>query len=269
MTAALLTRVILAPALVAIATLAARRWGPAAAGWAAATPVVAGPVLLVFVLDHGVAFGAQSAAAATLGLVSLAVFTVAYARLAMRGLGWYLCLPLGWAAFLAVTAILSLVSLPGPWAFLLAVAAFALLRSATGEPRTATAMGRSLPADIPLRMVAALLMVLTLGLIAGMLGPRLSGLLAPFPVIGSVMAAFTQITRGRDALQGYSLALLKGLPSFAMFTATVAITLQPWGTPAAFMLAALASAGSHAVLIFIDTRGSADRDRPRVPAGSR
>ncbi|MGI8609822.1 MAG: hypothetical protein ACR2MY_11435 [Candidatus Dormibacteria bacterium] len=263
MNIALLVRLVLAPALVAAATLAARRWGAAAAGWAAATPVVAGPVLLVFVIDHGPGFGAQAAGAATLGLVSLAVFTMVYARMALLGAPWPLCLPIGWASFVCTTALLSMVAVPPVVALVAAIAAFVLLRRLTGSPRPLQPEGRRPRGDIPLRMFAALVMVLALGLVAGRLGPRVSGLLAPFPIIGSVMAVFTHITRGREALQGYSLALVKGLPSFALFTATVALTVEGAGTPTAFLLASLLAAASHGILIFIDTRAT----RPQ-PEGS-
>ncbi|GAC1327248.1 MAG: hypothetical protein NVSMB17_01020 [Candidatus Dormibacteria bacterium] len=264
MTLALLVRLALAPCLVAVATVAARRWGASAGGWAAATPVVAGPVLLVFTVDHGAAFGSQAASSATLGLISLAVFTVTYARLAMAGVPWALCLVLGWASFVAGTAVLSVVAVPTLVALGVALLSFALLRSATGSKRVAVGTERRLPADIPLRMIAALVMVLVLGFVAAVLGPRVSGLLAPFPIIGSVMAAFTHISRGRDALQGYSLALLKGMPSFALFTATVAVLLQPLGTMGAFVLASLVAVASHTVLIYLDNRVAAPGRRPAL-----
>jgi hypothetical protein len=244
-----------------VATLAARRWGAAAAGWAAATPVVAGPVLLVFVLDHGRAFGSEAATSATLGLISLALFTVVYARAAAGGVPWLLCLPVGWATFIVATVAMSVVALPTPVALIAAVAAFRALRAVTGVGPVVESQERRLPGDLGLRMVAALTMVVVLGLVAAMLGARESGLLAPFPIIGSVMAAFTHITHGRDAMRGYTVALLKGLPSFALFTATVAVALVPLGTVAAFVLASLLSATSHAVLIYLDTRPAVERVR--------
>ena len=261
MNLALLLRLALAPALVAVATLAARRWGAAAGGWAAATPVVAGPVLLVFVIDHGRAFGSEAASSATLGLISLALFTVAYAQAGARGVPWLLCLPIGWSAFITATVAMSVVAVPTPVALVAAIAAFRALRAATGSGPGLESQGRRLPGDIGLRMLAALGMVVVLGLVAAMLGPRVSGLLAPFPIIGSVMAAFTHITHGREALRGYTVALLKGLPSFALFTATVALALVPLGTIAAFGLASLVAGASHAVLIYLDTRPAGERIR--------
>ena len=247
-------RLALAPGLVGLATVAARRWGVAAGGWAAATPVVAGPVLLVYVSDHGPVFGSQAAGAATLGLISLAVFTSVYARTALLGASWPVCLAAGWAAFAVITAALSLVSVPTVLALAAAMVGFGVCRLALGGGATLPGQGRRLPADIPVRMLAALALVITLSLVAGFLGSRISGLIAPFPIIGSVMAVFTHVTCGPGALQPYTDALLKGLPSFALFTATVALTLQPLGTLVAFTLATLVAVVSHAVLITVNSR---------------
>lgn len=261
MNLALALRLALAPSLVGLATIAARRWGVAAGGWAAATPVVAGPVLLVFASDHGERFGSQAASSATVGLVSLAIFTTVYARTARSGLAWPLCLLSGWAAFIVTTIPLSFLAIPTPFALLLALAGFALCRKALGEGASVAGSGRRLPADIPLRMLAAFALVLVLSVVAGTLGPRTSGLIAPFPIIGSVMAAFTHVTRGRESLHAYTEALLRGLPSFALFTATVAVALEPLGTGGAFLLATLVSAMSHTTLIALY------HDRLRLEAG--
>ncbi|MFN2465767.1 MAG: hypothetical protein ABR598_05810 [Candidatus Dormibacteria bacterium] len=260
MSLALALRMALAPTLVAVATLLARRWGAPAAGWAASTPVVAGPVLLVVASDHGTLFGSQAAGSATLGLVSLAIFTVVYARLGGAGLPWAACLIAGWASFVVATLFLSMFTVPTLWALVTAVVAFRVCRLTLGTGEDASADARRLPGDIPLRMTAALLMVATLAVVAGMLGPRLSGLLTPFPIIGSVMAVFTHVTRGRGALGGYSDALLKGLPSFALFTATVGLMIVPLGMAAAFILATLVAAVSHTALIYLDVRSSGGRE---------
>ncbi|HVE68255.1 MAG TPA: hypothetical protein VNB64_06715, partial [Solirubrobacteraceae bacterium] len=97
-------RLLLAPALVVAASLAARRWGPRAAGIAAGIPIVAGPILLVVALDHGPRFGGGVARGALLGIVGSAAFAVAYARLAQR-VRWPAALLGGWVTFFAVAAV--------------------------------------------------------------------------------------------------------------------------------------------------------------------
>ena len=78
----LATKLLLAPAFVVAASLAARHYGPRIGGLVGGLPVVAGPILLVFALDHGPVFAAGAAAGTLLGLVSLLAFIVVYAHLA-------------------------------------------------------------------------------------------------------------------------------------------------------------------------------------------
>src|SRR4051794_31524427 len=89
--------VVLAPALVGAATLAARRWGEQTGGLVSAFPAIVGPVLLVTALEHGAGFAARAASGTLLGLVALSAFTFAYAR-ASRRLSWPASLATGWAA---------------------------------------------------------------------------------------------------------------------------------------------------------------------------
>lgn len=239
----------LAPALIGLATLAARRWGPAAAGWAASLPVVGGPVLLVVALQHSERFASHAAASATLGLLSLAVFGAGYVRLAAAGWSWWLALPGGWLAFAMCTIALLPVHVPVVAALALVVAGCLVVHRLLGSDTEPAPAGRRLPLDLPLRMVAGALMVLALSAASAALGPRLTGLLAPFPVIASVLAAFTHATQGAGAVRRYADALVRGLPSFAAFTTTIAWSIRDVGTAVAFVIATVVALASHAVLI--------------------
>ncbi len=53
MSALLLLKLLLVPALIWAITLAAHRWGPAVGGWLSGFPVVSGPILLFLVLERG------------------------------------------------------------------------------------------------------------------------------------------------------------------------------------------------------------------------
>jgi hypothetical protein len=61
-----LLKLVLAPALVVVSSLAGRRWGPELV----ALPIVAGPILSITYLDHGRRFVSRAASASLLGLVS-------------------------------------------------------------------------------------------------------------------------------------------------------------------------------------------------------
>ncbi len=88
-----------------------------------------------------------------------------------------------------------------------------------------------------MRAAAALALVLALTATAGWLGPQVSGLLAPFPVIASVLAVFTHSQRGHPEVLRLLRGLLLGYAAYALFCFALALTLRPLGTAAAFAVA--------------------------------
>src|SRR5437867_12262685 len=101
----LLLKIVLAPALVASVTIAAGRWGPRVGGWLTALPVIAGPVLCFYAIEHGHGFASQAAQATLVGLAAVAAHSVAYARSCRRST-WPVSVTLGWLAFAAATLVL-------------------------------------------------------------------------------------------------------------------------------------------------------------------
>jgi hypothetical protein len=245
----LAVKVLLAPGFVVGASLAARRFGPRVGGLLGGLPVVAGPILLVYALAHGRGFAAGAAAGTLLGLISLIAFTVVYGRLAGR-VSWSASLLAGWLAFAAATALFSTLSIPPGLA--LALAGGAILVGLAALPRRGHAprAHAPLPAwDLPLRAGCALALVLTLTAVAGWLGPQLSGLLAPFPVIATVLAVFTHAQRGPEELLRLLRGLLSGFGAFALFCFTLAVSLPALDIAAAFLLASTAALAAQGVLL--------------------
>ena len=74
----------MAPAFVVGASVTARRFGPLVGGLVAGLPVVGGPILLVLAVVHGAGFAGRAASASLLGLISLALFVMAYASVVRR-----------------------------------------------------------------------------------------------------------------------------------------------------------------------------------------
>ncbi len=247
----LAVKLLLAPTFVVGASLAARRFGARVGGLIAGLPVVAGPILLAYALAHGRAFAADAAAGTLLGLVSLVAFVVVYARLAGR-VFWGASMLAGWLAFAAATVVFAAVSIPTGVA--LAAAGAALLIGLASLPRP----GRDPRAhatppswDLPVRAGCALALVLTLTAVAGWLGPQLSGLLAPFPIIATVLATFTHAQRGADEAVRLLRGLISGFGAFALFCFTLTISLRALDTASAFALAtALALLTQGAMLAF-------------------
>src|SRR5271166_153785 len=233
----IVTKLLLAPSFVVAASLAGRRFGPRVGGLIAGLPVVAGPVLLAYAIAHGDAFAAGAAVGTLLGLVSLIAFVVVYARLSARA-SWAPSMIAGWFAFAAATALFSALSVPAGAALAIALAGLLAGLLLTPTAALATAATREPPTwDLPMRGLCALLLVLTLTAVAGWLGPQLSGLLAPFPIIATVLATFTHAQRGTDEVLRLLRGLISGFGAFALFCFTLALALRRLDTASAFALA--------------------------------
>jgi hypothetical protein len=253
----LAVKLLLAPSFVVGASLATRRFGARIGGLIGGLPVVAGPILLVYALTHGRVFAAGAAAGTLLGLISLIAFVVVYGRLASR-LSWTASMIAGWAVFAAATAMFSMVSLPAGAALALAGGAIvAGLATLPRWPHAPSLHGPPPAWDLPLRAGCSLALVLTLTAVAGWLGPQLSGLLAPFPIIATVLAVFTHAQRGPAELLRLLRGMVSGFGAFALFCFTLAVALPALDTLAAFALASGVALLAQGLLIASARRGQA------------
>jgi hypothetical protein len=226
----------LAPGLVAATTLAGRRWGALVAGVVGGFPAVVGPILLALDLEHGDEFAARAAAGALAGLLSLTAFIVTYGGLAAR-LRWPAALLASWVAFAVATAALDGLTPAPTLALPLVLAAFTVAYLALprhGAPAAEAAIPRW---DLAIRVALTAAFVLVLTGLADALGPRLSGLLASFPVLSSVLSPFIHVQEGAGAVADFQRGLLTGLGGFAAFCFVVAELLPVTGTAAAFSAA--------------------------------
>lgn len=216
--------------------------------------MVAGPILLVLTLQHGRSFGADAAAGTLLGLFALTMFVVTYGNVAPLA-SPAVTVIVGWSAFLVGVALLTLIHPTPLVALLLVGAGFAAGLRLIVPPRQPLATGVSLPWwDLPARALAALVLVVALTAVSGALGPHLSGLLAPFPIITSVLAVFTHAHGGVDQARLLLRNFLVGFYGFATFCFTLAVTLDSIGTAAAFALALLAALIVQATTFAIRSR---------------
>src|SRR5205814_1542697 len=97
--------------------------------------------------------------------------------------------------------------------------------------------------------------------LAGALGPRLSGLLASFPVLATVLAAFTHAQEGPAAAAQLLRGFATGLVAFAAFCFAVAELLPRSSVAVAFLASAGIALVAHA-LSFAVQRAIAGRARP-------
>ena len=199
-------------------------------------------------LEHGARFASRAAAASLLGLVALATFVVVFARVA-HGRGWPPAVAAGWVAFLAVALAFSTTSIAAGIGAILAAAAFALAPALLpAGPHLADRPIGPLPDwDLPARAVATALLVLGLTSAAAGLGPTLTGVLTPFPVSTTVLAAFVLALEGPVATDALLRGFLRGAFGFAAFCFLVAVLVVPLGVAAAFTLALLGALAAQLI----------------------
>lgn len=223
----------LVPALIGAITIAGRRWGPAVAGWLSAFPVVAGPVLFFIAVDQGSEFAARAATGTLSAVLAILVFNMSYAWAAARRNAWPACLCIAFAAY--ALAVMGLTA----WAPTLEQGAVAVLAALLAAPRLFPSAGtapapRARPSDMHWRMAAAAALVLAVTHFSSQLGPRLAGMLAMFPVMASVLVAFSH----RHTGAAFAINLLRGTVigyyAFAVFCVGVALALPSLGIGAAF-----------------------------------
>ena len=236
-TVVLVLKLLLAPCLVVASSLAGRRWGPRLAGILVTLPIVAGPILLIIYLEHGAAFAGRAAAAATLGVVPLALYAVVF-TLASRRFGWATSLLLSWLAVVVADLILVWVDLPAVVALILAALALAGANRVLRRMDVSSAP-RSIPPwwDLPARAAATGALVLLVTGLADVLGPVWTGVLTPFPIALSVVCAFAAAHDGHDGLVALLRGVVPGLNGFALFCFMVAVCSEPLGGLAAIGMA--------------------------------
>jgi len=245
--ASLVLRLCLSPTLIGAASVVARRWGPAAGGWVAALPLTSGPVVLVLALERGARFAADACVGIVLAIAALAGYVLVYC-LTSRRFGWPACGALACAVYLASLWPLGRVAASLAAAFALACATVLGTRRLLPRDPAPHASGRAPAWDIPLRMAIAGALVWGLARISGVVGPRVSGLLAPFPVAVTIMSTFTHRHEGAAAAREFLASLLAGLVSFAVFFLAVGALLPALGVARAFVAATLGTLATHAAV---------------------
>lgn len=240
MNAVLALKLFLVPSLIYAVTLAGRRWGPAVAGWLSAFPIVAGPILLAISLEQGAAFAAAAAEGTLMAVLAILVFSLAYAWASGR---WNVAgaMPVALAGWALAVGALQAVRPPLPLAALLVVAA--LLAAPRLFPALPPAAAAPVPpprrfgGDLPWRILAGAVLVMSVSAAAAGLGPRLSGFFAMFPVMGTVLVGFTHVQSGRASAVQLLRGTMLGYFAFAAFCLAVSLLLRAQPVPVSFCAA--------------------------------
>ncbi|WP_130802562.1 hypothetical protein [Acinetobacter ihumii] len=211
----LIAKLLIVPFFILLVSLAGRRWGNKVAGILSGMPVVAGPIVVLMACEQGVEFGLHAATAGISGVVSLLSFGITYCWLS-RSCHWSLSFLGGILVWMVTSVLLTFV--PQNLYVVSVVAILGLILTPLILPKLSTI---SLPTrqfnDLALRMLTGGIFTLTVTTLAYVLNSQWSGLLAVFPIIGSVMAIFTHIMQGSEAVAMLYHGTVRGLYSLTTF----------------------------------------------------
>jgi hypothetical protein len=232
MTAILLVKLILVPALIYLVTWVGNKWGPAVAGWLSAFPIVAGPILAVMTFEQGAQFGASAAKGTLLAVNAILVFSLVYAWASAKFavLGSLLC---SLSVYAIAVFALSLLQLPLATCLML-VLVMLLVAPALLPKLKFDLVAKRTPNTVLWRMLAGAVLVTTVTFFATAMGPRLSGLLAMFPVMGTVLVGFSHHYSGRNFVISMLRGMMFGYYAFACFCAILALLLARHSSIIAF-----------------------------------
>ncbi len=248
----LLLKVLVTPAIIGTASLAGRRWGHSISGWLIALPLTTGPITFFLAVSHGPAFAASAAAGTLAGGISQAAFLAAYSQLAWHW-KWPYCLGAAVLGFAICTVVLQQVILPVVPLCALVFLVFILVLRALPRQSDPNEVTDALPPrwDIPLRMLIATVFVVVLTALASSFGPRLTGLLAPFPLFTTILVAFAHHQAGPAAAIRVLRGLVMGLFSYASFFFVLAILLVTAGIGLAFAVAIVTVLTMQGIMLWL------------------
>jgi hypothetical protein len=239
-------KLILTPLLIAVATLAGRRWGPGVSGWLVGLPLTSGPISFILAWQDGRPFAAHAAVGTLGGLSSVCFFCLAYALIAAM-VPWPIAATLAVAVFVLSAFLWNVLSLPFLPSIIILAAAIAGCAALMPRWTAADAAPDRPMWDLPLRMVIATGFVLALTAASSVLGPRLSGLASPFPIFGVVLAAFAHRTAGAEAAARVMRGMVIGSVGFAGFFIVVASLLEVWPIGWTYLLATGVALGINGI----------------------
>jgi hypothetical protein len=246
-------KLFLAPMLIGFVSIAGRRWGPTVGGWLVSLPLTSAPVILFLAIEQGTAFASSAAQNTLMGIISVASFCLVYYWFSFR-FGWPISMLAGWIAFFALTFIEESIMLPLLFSFVVVIAFLTLVLTVMPKSQSKDLAITPPKWDTPLRMLVATGFVLGLTGAASILGPQLSGLLAPFPMFTTILAVFTHHFEGAIFTRRLLRAVVAGSFTFVTFFLVISLLVNSWGIAAAFGLALLAALVTHSALLYVMRR---------------
>lgn len=229
-------RMAITAAFVVTASVITERSGPVIGALVATLPISAGPSYVFLALDHDAAFIAEGALA-SLPINAATIFLgLTYVLLAQRH-GALLSSALAVAVWLALAAVIRTVSWSLAGGLIANVITFAICVPLLARYRHAKMPPiRRRWYDIPLRASLVATLVATVVTLSGSVGPKISGMIALFPVVFTSMMLILHpriggpptaavIANGAWGLMGFGLAVAVLHVAALRFGSTIGLSL--------------------------------------------
>ncbi|SDO42647.1 hypothetical protein SAMN05216360_12264 [Methylobacterium phyllostachyos] len=242
-------KIVVTPTLMWAVSAAARRWGSLVGGLLSGLPLTSAPISIYLAVEQGERFAADAAVGSVEGLGAVTLCSLAYALCAPR-LGAVASIGLAFAAFVLGGAVLHGLIRPGLWLATAIDLPMMALVVALCRPAAPAAQPIRRPPrwDMPARLTAATILVLLVSTLAPLLGPGLSGVLSPIPIISWPLIVFARVQDGvgasldvvRGSAQGAfgvlafyigvhaTLGAMDPVPAYALSIAASAACVLPW-----------------------------------------
>jgi uncharacterized membrane protein (GlpM family) len=267
---ALILKMAATAAVVVTASIIAERVGPLIGALVATLPIAAGPAYILLSLDHDTQFLADSTVASLAVHAATGVFGTAYVFAAQRW-SFPVTIAVAVGAWLACALVIRSIE----WSLIGAIVLSAATYGAC-VPLVQRFLHVRVPAvarrwfDIPLR--AALVATLVGAVVAAgaNVGPKLTGILAVFPIVMLSLMLILHPRIGGKATAAIIANTMWGLVGFAMSILALHLTVVPLGAPLGLAAALVVSVAVNVTIFLVRRRGHAAKmaERQTCPTAS-
>lgn len=209
-------KLLLAPVFIVFAYGVQKKYGPKVGGIFVAIPFIATPILLVIYFEQGAQFLHRAILGTYAGQAGVLIYIYVYTHLA-RTRSWQVCFTAATVSYLIAAPILSAI-IPNIWVAIALWLAVWLVLQCTAVPFDKHATLPLAPKwDLPMRIISALALIFLVTGFSQTLGASLSGALAMYPVMTSIMSSFNHARFGANA----AIAFLNGLGTYLVFVGAI------------------------------------------------
>jgi hypothetical protein len=236
----LIIKLTLTPALMWLVSYVSRRWGSTTGGLIAGMPLTSAPISIYLAAEQGRIFTAHAAVSSLAGVAAVALFSLAYAA-AIQHFPISLTVAVAIGSFFGGLILFQWFKPELLAGFIVDIILISIILRLIPTYNQSAREIIYPKWDLPARMIVSTGMVLLITLSAPLLGPNLSGLLSPVPVLAWPLIVFVHSQQGIKGALEVLKGNLRGAYGIALFYAFVAALLPSCNPILTYVVALLSS----------------------------